>query len=114
MVKEQYTQDPKRLNKTVQFLKKLHENIGTDPEEIGHELGMPRPMVYKRIYDFCFLYAKTVDDDNFPHGLEVFYNRLGYRYPPEIVDLKYLIPKQNKFFMSKAFGQDPSAINDNC
>ena len=45
MVKEQYTQDPKRLNKTVQFLKKLHENIGPDPEEIGHELGMPRSMV---------------------------------------------------------------------
>jgi hypothetical protein len=54
--------------------------------------------LYTSVYDFCTLYANTVDDDTFPQGLELYYNRfIGHPEDrltgAEIIDLKYLVPK---------------------
>lgn len=65
IVKETYTQDPKRLNKPVEFFKILAQDPSRDPEEVASDIGMQKPTAWRRIYDFCIC----------PSGLLVFYNR---------------------------------------
>ena len=59
IVKETYTQDPKRLNKIVEFFKILAQDPSRDPEEVASDIDMQKPAAWRRIYDFCTLYQNS-------------------------------------------------------
>ena len=77
MANIQYTDDPKRMRSTVKMLKRLASNPAVPIEEVVTQTGIPRSTIYLQIHDFCTIYEKTVDRDDFPRDLMTFYNRFS-------------------------------------
>jgi hypothetical protein len=56
---KRHIQDPKRLNKIVEFFKILAQDPSRDPEEVASDIDMQKPAAWRRIYDFCTLYQNS-------------------------------------------------------
>jgi predicted DNA-binding transcriptional regulator AlpA len=59
------------------MLKRLASNPAVPIEEVVTQTGIPRSTIYLQIHDFCIIYEKTVDRDDFPQDLMTFYNRFS-------------------------------------